>query len=184
MKIRDKNILRKIQKGDIKSFESLFHRYYPGMCLYARSLVKKDSIAEEMVQDVFYNIWKNRLNFMLTSGWHQYLFKAVYNNSMQYLRKMSRESSFEESHMNEIVSSFTDPSEVYNYEELTININRVLENLPERTGEIFRLSRFEGLSYKEIAEKLSISVKTVEANMGKALRTFRTSLQRLGYVNK
>ncbi len=184
MKIRDKNILRKIQKGDIKSFETLFHRYYPGMCLYAKSLVKKDNIAEEIVQDVFYNIWKNRLNFMLTSGWHQYLYRAVYNNSMQYLRKMSRETRYEESGITETEGNISDPSEAYNYEELTKNINKVLENLPERTGEIFRMSRFEGMTYRQIADKLSISVKTVEANMGKALRAFRTSLQSLGYVNK
>lgn len=182
MKIKDQHILNRIKKGDIKSFEVLFHRYYPGMCLYAQSLLKKENVAEEVVQDVFYSIWKNRKNFRLTSGWQSYLYRSVYNNSMNYLRKTKNEYrlDFDVSVREEGTSG--DPFEEMNYNELNETIRETMEKLPERTRHIFRLSRFEGLTYKEIAKKLSISVKTVESNMGKALKAFRLSLEEYGYV--
>lgn len=184
MKLRDKNILKNIRKGDINAFETLFHQFYPGMCLYAKSIVKKDNISEEIVQDVFYNIWKNRNNFTLTSGWHNYLYRAVYNNSLKYIRRSKREIRIEDPQMFDSNNKVLDPSEELNYSELTESINEVLDRLPERTRQIFRMNRFDGFTYKEIAEKLSISVKTVEANMGKALKIFRISLENLGYENK
>ncbi len=184
MKKKDLNILKKIKKGDIKSFEALFHRYYPRMCLYAQSLLKKESIAEEIVQDVFFNIWKNRKEFMLTSGWQSYLYRSVYNNAMSYLRKMQRESGLDDQIAERVMGTSNDPFEEMNFKELNVAIRETMEKLPERTRQIFRLSRFEGLTYPEIAKKLSISIKTVEANMGKALKAFRLSLEEYGYVKK
>ena len=69
MKINDRNILKQLRKGDIKSFESLFHKFHKGMRLYAISLLKNEVLAEEIVQDIFYNIWKNREEFYLKSKW-------------------------------------------------------------------------------------------------------------------
>jgi RNA polymerase sigma-70 factor (ECF subfamily) len=184
MKLKDKNILNKIRRGDIYAFETLFHRFYPGMCHYAKSLVKKDDISEEIVQDVFYNIWKNRVNFRLTSGWQNYLYRAVYNNSLKFIKKSKREIRMDDHHIYDSNNKVLDPSEELLYSELTENIDEVLERLPERTRQIFLMNRFDGFTYREIAEKLSISIKTVEANMGKALRIFRTSLEHLGYENK
>lgn len=182
MQLRDRNILGRIQRGDVKSFELIFHRYYQGMLLYARSLVKKENVAEEIVQDVFYNIWKNRQNFKLTNNWKSYLYGAVYKNSLYYLRKMKREQPLEQSMLATEKGIGTSPEDEINYRELNERIKQTLNELPQRTGEIFRLSRFEGLTYPEIARKLAISVKTVEANMGKALKAFRSSLKEYGYV--
>jgi len=184
MKLQDKNLLRKIRKGDIKSFESLFHQYYPGMCLFAKSLVKKENVAEEIVQDVFYNIWKNRKNFMLNSGWRNYLYGAVYNNSMQHFRKMKHEVSLENQSVPEQVSLHSGPLDEMNFIELHETVISVLNKMPGRRKKIFSMSRFDGLTYKEIAKNLSISVKTVEANMGKALNAFRTALKEYDYHKK
>lgn len=177
MNIAEHRTLSKIRQGDIKSFESLFHHYYPGMCSYAESLTKKTNIAEEIAQDVFYNIWKNRAELRITTSWQSYLYRAVFNNSMMYLRKVKREMPLDERWAESQAHTSEDPSEELSAKELNAVILYTLQNLPERTRQIFNMSRFEGLKYKEIAEKLSISVKTVEANMGKALKALRISLE-------
>ena len=177
MKIAEQRTLNRIRKGDIQAFEDLFHQFYPGMCSYAVSLTKKEFVAEEVVQDVFYNIWKNKNDLRITSSWQSYLYRAVFNNSMMYLRKAKREISLDERWAENQIQSTDNPSEELEAKELNAVILYTLQKLPERTREIFKMNRFEGLKYKEIAEKLSISLKTVEANMGKALKALKSSLE-------
>ena len=177
MGLREQQQLNRIRKGDVETFESLFHRFYAGLTHYAESLVRKEEIAEEVVQDVFYNIWKNRDSLRIQRTWKSYLYRAVYNNSMMHLRKTRREFLLEDTTSSDLAGSYADPSESMEYHEISDLVNQTLASLPERTREIFRLNREEGKKYREIAEELSISVKTVEANMGKALKALRTSLE-------
>ena len=171
--------LRKIQKGDIAAFEALFHQYYSGLCGYSESLVGIKEVAEEVVQDVFFNIWKNRETLRIRQSLQSYLYRAAYNNSMMHLRKMRREHFMEDlSRPKSAVANEPDPSQLIQLDEVSSLIKKTLEGLPERTREIFRLNRQEGLKYREIADKLSISEKTVEANMGKALKALRNSMER------
>jgi RNA polymerase sigma-70 factor (ECF subfamily) len=176
MGLKENRIAEKIGKGDIRVFEELFHQYYAGMCSYAESLVNKPEIAEEIVQDVFYNIWKNKSDLKINLSWQSYLYHSVFNNSMMYLRKSKREMSLDEQWIEN--QSVTDENigDEMDAKELNTMIIYTLQTLPVRTQEIFNLSRFDGMKYKEIANKLSISVKTVEANMGKALKALRSSL--------
>jgi len=178
MVLKEQQQLRKIQKGDIISFERLFHRFHPGLSSYAESLVGKREIAEEVVQDVFYNIWKNRETLRINRSWQSYLYRSVYNNSMMYFRKMRREYPMDERTSLDHDVDPSDPSQLMQLNEVSELIAKTLEELPERTREIFRLNRHEGLKYREIADRLSISVKTVEANMGKALKALRNSLEK------
>jgi RNA polymerase sigma-70 factor (ECF subfamily) len=180
MILKEQQQLRKIRKGDMDAFKALFHRFYPGLCRYAESLVRKGEIAEEIVQDVFYNVWKNRESLRIQRTWKSYLYRSVYNNSMMYLRKTRREYLLEDSSMMEPEGNTPDPSELMEYREVWELVSGTLEDLPERTREIFRLNRQEGLKYREIAERLSISVKTVEANMGRALKALRSNLEKHG----
>jgi RNA polymerase sigma-70 factor (ECF subfamily) len=181
MILKEQQQLRKIRKGDIEAFEILFHRFYSGLYNYAVSLLRKEEIAEEVVQDVFYNIWKNRESLRIQRTWQGYLYRAVYNNSMMYLRKTRREYPMDDGTAVEPAGNSPDPSQLMQYNEASELVTRILEDLPARTREIFLMNRQEGLKYREIAEKLSISVKTVEANMGKALKALRTSLEKLGH---
>lgn len=178
MVLKDQQQLRKIRRGDIASFEKLFHRYYPGMCRYAESLLRSAEVAEEVVQDVFYNLWKNRETLRIYRSWQGYLYRSVFNNAMMYLRKVRREQPLEEQHARQLEFPSEDLSDQLELDELSGLVLRTLEELPERTREIFRLNREDGMKYREIAERLSISVKTVEAHMGKALRALRTMLQK------
>lgn len=178
MILKEQQQLRKIRKGDIASFEDLFHRYYSGLCGYSESLVGMKEVAEEVVQDVFFNIWKNRETLHIRQSLQSYLYRAAYNNSMMHLRKMRREHFMEDHASPEPRLDEPDPSQLIQLDEVSQLISQTLERLPERTREIFRLNRQEGLKYREIAQRLSISEKTVEANMGKALKALKNSMLR------
>ncbi len=178
MVLKEQQQLRKIRKGDLDSFERLFHQYYQGLCGYAQSLLRKPEVAEEVVQDVFYNIWKNREALRIKRSLQSYLYRAAYNNSMMYLRKMRREYFLDDGITTDQAMDSPDPLQVIQLNEVSELIARTLEELPERTREIFHLNRQEGLKYREIADRLSISVKTVEANMGKALKALRNSMEK------
>ena len=178
MILKEQQQLRKIRKGDIASFEALFHTYYSGLCGYAESLLGMKEVAEEVVQDVFYNIWKNRETLRIRYSLQSYLYRSAYNNSMMYLRKMRREHFMEDLSPAEPRTDAPDPSQIIQLNEVSDLIIQTMDKLPERTREIFRLNRQEGLKYREIAQKLSISEKTVEANMGRALKALRNSLEK------
>jgi len=180
MNFKEGRILSKISRGDKKAFEALFHQYYPGMCSYAESLLKKPEVAEEVVQDVFFNVWKNKSDIRITSSWQSYLYRSVFNNSMMYIRKNKREMPLDEKWAENQVASSDRTDEEMDAREMNAMIIYTLQSLPGRTQKIFNMSRFEGMKYKEIAEHLSISVKTVEANMGKALKALRSSLNEFG----
>ncbi len=144
----------------------------------AMSLLGKPEVAEEVVQDVFYNIWKNRETLRITRSVQSYLYRSAYNNSMMYLRKMRREFFLEDGNSTDQAVDSPDPAQALQLNEVSELIASTLERLPERTRQIFYLNRQEGLKYREIADKLSISVKTVEANMGKALKALRSSMEK------
>jgi len=172
----DSEIIRRIRQGDTGQFESLFRSSYVSLVRYARTLIKDHDTAEEIVQDLFFRIWKDRERLQIESSLNGYLYRAVHNRCLHYLNhikvveKYAREIAFNETENNET------PGDILNYRDLQAKIAGILERLPEKCGKIFCMSRFEGLKYSEIAHKLSISVKTVEANMGRALKEFRKAL--------
>jgi len=172
----DSEIIRRIRQGDTGQFESLFRSSYVSLVRYARTLIKDHDTAEEIVQDLFFRIWKDRERLQIESSLNGYLYRAVHNRCLHYLNhikvveKYAREIAFNETENNET------PDDILNYRDLQAKIAGILERLPEKCGKIFCMSRFEGLKYSEIAHKLSISVKTVEANMGRALKEFRKAL--------
>jgi RNA polymerase sigma-70 factor (ECF subfamily) len=169
-------ILLQIRKGNLKEFEKLFKLYYPLLCHYAAKFVKDSDQAEEIVQNLFCQIWEDRNKLIIHTSFKAYLYKATYLNSLQYLRKKGVRNQYEE-HIKKTKLHNSSFDESLEEKEIQSIIQNTLNNLPERCSKIFKMSRFEGLKYHEIAEKLSISIKTVEANMGKALKVFRKNLK-------
>ena len=182
MNLKDKKILKRIKTGDIKQFELLFKEYYEMLCQFAIKYVKNIEESEGVVQDTFYNIWKNREKLNITTSFKSYLFSAVRNNCLQVLRTRSLNIKYENYYKSHYVNESINPSDELSAKELSKVINDALNSLPERCRQIFKMSRYEGLKYHEIAEKLSISIKTVEANMGKALKHFRSHLKNYAEV--
>jgi RNA polymerase sigma-70 factor (ECF subfamily) len=173
----DKNILSRIKEGDIEQFEVLFKEYYERLCQFAIKYVKNIEQSEGVVQDTFYNIWKNHKTLNITTSLKAYLYTAVRNNCLQKLRTRSLDIKYENYYKSHYVNESISPADELDAKELSKVINKALNSLPDRCREIFKMSRYEGLKYHEIADKLSISIKTVEANMGKALKHFRLYLR-------
>ncbi|MCK5170550.1 MAG: RNA polymerase sigma-70 factor [Bacteroidales bacterium] len=173
----DKKILSRIKEGDIKQFEVLFKEYYERLCQFAIKYVKNIEQSEGVVQDTFYNIWKNHKILNIRISLKAYLYTAVRNNCLQELRTRSLDIKYENYYKSHYVNESISPADELDAKELSKVVNKALNSLPERCREIFKMSRYEGLKYHEIAEKLSISIKTVEANMGKALKHFRFHLK-------
>jgi RNA polymerase sigma-70 factor (ECF subfamily) len=174
--IRDTEITGRIRQGDIGAFESLFRSSYVSLVRYAKTLIKDHDASEEIVQDLFFRLWQNRENIKIESSLNGYLFRSVHNRCLHLLghnRIVARHAEEMSANSEEDMEN---PSDILQYKELQEKIAVILEKLPERCGQIFYMNRFEGLKYHEIAEKLSVSVKTVEANMGKALKAFRKEL--------
>lgn len=174
--IGDNESIRGIRQGDIKQFETLFRSSYASLVKYARTIIKDQDSAEEIVQDLFFRIWQDKEKIKIESSLNGYLFRSVHNRCLHYIEhlKVIERHEHEMSFGNEYGSE--SPADIIQYKELQAKIARTIEKLPERCGQIFCMNRFEGLKYSEIAEKLSVSIKTVEANMGRALKEFRKAL--------
>ncbi len=174
--IRDTDITGRIRNGDVGQFESLFRSSYVSLVRYAKTLIKDHDTAEEIVQDLFFRLWKDKEKLNIESSLNGYLFRSVHNKCLHYIEH----NRVVERHAEEMAYQQTEtqesPSDILNYKELQDKVASILERLPDRCGKIFTMSRFEGLKYTEIAEKLSVSIKTVEANMGRALKEFRKEL--------
>ena len=173
---KDSEIAGRIRKGDKKEFESLFRSSYVSLVKYAKTLIKDHDTAEEIVQDLFVRLWQEKEKFKIESSLNGYLFRAVHNKCLHHIEHRKVVERHAEEFSSGQSDAIEDPSELLHYKDLQARIARILERLPERCGKIFCMSRFEGLKYSEIAEKLSVSVKTVEASMGRALKEFRKEL--------
>ncbi len=169
--------LKRIQTGDLKEFERLFKELYAPLCSYASKILGDNDKAEEIVQDIFYGIWKNKEKLEIKVSFKSYLYKSVQNNCMQVIQHHYVEDKYKQHVVNNVVEFQMDPIQEMELAEMNHVIEQTLESLPEKCKEIFSMSRFDGLKYKEIALKLNISIKTVEANMGKALNAFRQNLK-------
>lgn len=169
---------KQIRKSDINAFEMLFREYYAPLCRYANSFLNDMDAAEEVVQEFFYNYWKDRKKIKIRLSVSSYLYRSVKNNALKYLDRVSVRQRYAE----RIIAAATEPgqetlTEQLHARELQQIINDTLQELPERCRTIFIMNRFDGLKYQEIARQLSVSVKTVEANMSKALQVFRKKLK-------
>ncbi len=158
-------------KSSKKDFESIFHRIYSPLCGYALKILKSSEQAEEVVQEVFLKLWeqKNRLEI---ENIDSYLYRSVYNKSLHIIAHNKVVQKYADSYIGNN-DSLPTPEEGIIVGEMYAVYREQLKKLPEKTRNIFLLSRNQGLKYSEIAEKLNISVKTVEANMSKALKVFR-----------
>lgn len=179
LNLSDSEVLGRIKKGDEKAFEALYKSFFSMLCLFSYRYVKKAEIAEEIVQDVFFHIWEKRSQFELTTSFKSYLYKSVHNNSLKHLRHqkivMAYENSTTFSGSEKITGqNLLEEAEVYQI------LHGVIDELPERTRDIFQLNRFKGLKYQEIADYLQISVKTVEAHMSSVLKILRARLKDYG----
>lgn len=161
---------------ELSDFEKLFKLHYSALCAYARMFLNDVDAAEDMVQEVFLKMWNSRDSLEIRTNLKSYLFRAVRNsclNRISHLNIRQEYLNYQEREAREEEGQFSDVAVVSELEE---RIRQSIEALPIERRRIFVLSRYEGLKYKEIAEQLQISVKTVENQMGKALQFLREKL--------
>ena len=177
-------ITRKLQEGDEDTYVFIFQKYYIPLCSYARRYVGRKDVAEELVSDTFFNIWSNRTTLEIHSSLKGYLFHAVCNNSLNYLRKLKKEESLDDyfkdissENFGFIISADELPSDSLIMKDLTETIDKAVEMLPSQQQTVFRLKRYEGKKNREIAEIMSLSIKTVEMHQAKALLILREKLK-------
>ena len=166
--------LEHIRAGDRAAFKALFQAHYGALCRYALRYVDSVEIAEDLVQDVFFDLWKRRAACRPEHSLKAFLYGAVRNQTLNHLRRVRRQAS-EPDALGDLLSR-EDPEETMHVEELRRVAERAVSELPPRCRDVFVLSREHELSYAEIGAALGISVKTVETHMGRALQHLRDRL--------
>ena len=162
---------------DAQAIDRLFHEHYEGLSRYAYSILKDQSAAEDLVQQLFITLWEKREDLEISSDPRSYLYRSTYNRCLNEVKRIKRRGVHTDATEEYGLESGADTSQRVLGKELEDRIESAIQTLPEKCGEVFRMSRFKELSYKEIAEKLDISTKTVENHMGKALRLMREELK-------
>ncbi|MCK4663424.1 MAG: RNA polymerase sigma-70 factor [Bacteroidales bacterium] len=168
--------IHNIKKLDEKSFEELFRLYFTPLTYFAKKYINDIETAKEIVHDVFINLWEKRDTIDLNKPVKSYLFTSVNNKCINYIRdnKKFNHNIIELDNINN--DSNWESSDKLVECELEDKINTTINSLPEKCRQIFIMNRFDNLKYKEIANKLGISIKTVEAQMSKALKVLRENL--------
>lgn len=160
-----------------EAFEDMFKAHYKALHAYASTILNDESAAEEIVQDRFLKLWEKREELTIHTSVKAFLYRSIYHDSLNYLKHQKVKLKYQQhrtySMKNETAHS---PSNKMQAKELEERLHAALNRLPEGCRTVFQLSRFEDLKYREIADQLNISIKTVENQMGKALKNLRLEL--------
>ena len=171
----EKDLAYALQQGDETAFDAVFRRWYTPLCHYACRLADGDmDEAEDLVQQAFVKLWEIRTRLDVSTSLKAYLYKTVHYACLNRLRARKVRSKYLDFNAQQLDNMYTPPEDTT--PELIQRFQRAMDTLPPQCRHIFELSRFESLKYREIADQLGISIKTVETQMGKALRVLRGQL--------
>lgn len=170
-------IRRAFETSAYQGCDLLFRRYYQPLCSQAARFVYDKAVAEDIVSDIFQTIWQKSLYQQINYSYRAYLYRAVRQNCLLYLqREAGRTISTDQITQSDLLTLTTPPTEQIQFDELSQQIQTVINDLSPAVRRVFLLSRFEGRRNQEIADELHISLKTVEAHVTKALASFRNVL--------
>lgn len=157
-------------------FELVFKAHYSSLCSYANSFLRDIDASEEVVQEVMFKIWTNRKTMVIDTSMKSYLFRAVRNGCMNVLKHIKVRDEYRSWREHAGAENHRSKEDEMMASELEQKIREAIDMLPMERRKVFIMSRYDGLTYSQIAEKLGISVRTVENQMGKALKTLREEL--------
>jgi RNA polymerase sigma-70 factor (ECF subfamily) len=169
---KDEDLLGRIKDGDRDAWKSLFREHYKYLCAVSYGVCNDTNAAQDMAQEVFLTIWKNRHKLQINTSLDSYLKRSVINRTINHIKskyKSSTSLDWEDRDVRHEDSA----QKLLEYKELDEAMRFAIDSLPDRCREIFLLSRFSDLKNKEIATKLDISIKTVENQITKALKLLR-----------
>jgi len=175
--IDEQEILKLLKADNSETVKQLFYQFYPFLCNTVFRILKDKALAEDLAQDTFFKFWDKRASINIQTSLKAYLRRMAVNEALYYLRKNKKFQKDSEVEPSALGGSTNTVEDQLLQQELEDKIAAAINTLPPRCQEVFRLSRFEDKSYKEIAAKLEISIKTVENQMGKALKMLRAALK-------
>ncbi|MEZ5038961.1 MAG: RNA polymerase sigma-70 factor [Saprospiraceae bacterium] len=170
------NIIDRLKANDRGALKDIFQKEYPSVCKTIHRFIRDKNLVEDLAQEVFLRLWDKRHAINITSSLSAYIRRMAINEALGYLRKHKK---FDEEELTPMHTTGEDDSgeDTFLYQELEGNILEAINSLPPKCKTVFQLSRFEELTYQEIADQMEISIKTVENQMGKALKVLRAKLQ-------
>lgn len=169
-------LFRKVSlQDDEEAFRILFYDFFAPLCVFAHRYLEEMETCEDIVQETFYRIWKNRKDLDIQISARNFLITSVRNACLDLIRKQEIEKRWIEKRLEEDTEE--EYEDLYTTQELELLLNQALDKLPEQVASTFRMNRFGGKTYMEIAEEKQISVKTVEAYMTRALKFLRIELK-------
>jgi RNA polymerase sigma-70 factor, ECF subfamily len=177
VEVSEQKNIHELLQDNIVMFEVAYKEHFKSLYIYAFTILNNEIQAEEIVQNIFLKIWEKKEKINIEISLKAYLFKSVYFDCLNLLKHQKVKSKYESHALYEMSKTKTESaSQKIMYKNLEEKFREVLNELPEQCRTVFQLSRFEDLKYREIASKLNISEKTVEAHMSKALKTMRIKL--------
>ena len=159
--------------------EKLFVFHYSPLRAFCKKIVHINEVAEELVSGFFLKIWSQRSRIVISSSAKSYLYTSVRNMAFDYLRKEKRATWASLAEVESMCSQSADPLMIVEFEELQIMVDHAVARLPKQCRLVFQMSRNEGMKYNQIAEILQLSVKTIETQMGRALKSLKVRLNRV-----
>ncbi len=173
----DKDLIIRIKRGDEVAFELVFYKYKGKLYDFIRRSLPEEEDVESIVQEIFVKLWLNRLNLDPNQSFNGYIFAIARHEIYGHLRKLLTRKKYNEELFHSLQESANTTENQIEYQELEKIIEEIIEEMPEKRKEIFKQSRLEGLSYREISEKRNISENTVDTQIRKALNFLKKKLQ-------
>ena len=176
-------ILEELAKSNKQALEELFNYYYPRLYNFSKSFLKLQDGIDDVLQEVFLKIWYNRAEIKRSESFNSYIFTITRNLLLNELRSRLNNQKLRDRILEaSVAEEFLSMGNV-EYDELKEKVEEIINELPQKQREIFRMSRIEGLSHKEIAEKKSISTKTVEYHIGQSISMIKSRLETIGFLS-
>ena len=172
----DEELMQEIKADNMFAFDVLYKKYSKKLYKFGYSILKSKEETENLIQDVYLNLWENRHKVEKDSSVKSYVFTITYNSAISVIRKKAKESQFVE-YLKSLQQINIEPVNVeLEYNELTKKLDEIVKALPQRQKEVYLMHKVDGLKYSEITERLHISVNTIENHMSRALKTIRKKL--------
>jgi RNA polymerase sigma-70 factor (ECF subfamily) len=176
-------LISELSKNNDSALEELFNYYYPRLYNFSKAFLKIENGIDDILQEVFVKIWENRKNIKSKETFNAFIYTITRNLLLNELRsRLNNQKLMTEIQKNAVAEEFASV-QLIEYKEMSTKITEVINQLPDRQKEVFKLSREDGLSHKEIAEKLGITTKTVEYHIAQSKDILRAKLQNLGLMS-
>jgi len=173
----DEKLMQEIKADNMFAFDILYKKYSKRLYLFGYSILKSQEETENLIQDVFLNLWEKRNDVERDASVKYYLFSIAYNSAITLIRKKTRESEFI-NYLKSLPEINEEPTNLkIEFNDLTNKLEEIIQELPQRQKQVYLLHRVKGLKYSEIGEQLKISTNSIETHMSRALKTIRAKLE-------